>query len=204
MPSLTPLIAPGADPVDPNSDSGAQRRLDARSNIFVVAALASAGGSWPVRIRNMSRSGALIEGAVLPPEGTPLRLSRGSLSVTGEIVWRRENKAGVRFDSAVAVADWLPGGNRATGQQRVDEIVYSVKAEIGALRQSAAPAHPSVPERTDIAGELLELKASLATAAEELADDEAAAERHPGALQAIDMAGQKLEKLARLFGAGAA
>src|SRR5688500_15452 len=115
MSCLTPLVAPEAGCVDPEGD-GEQRRVEARSNIFVVAALAWSSGTGPVRIRNMSRTGALIEGATIPPEGSPVRLSRGSLSVRGEIVWRRENRAGMRFGSAETVADWLPGNKTATGQ----------------------------------------------------------------------------------------
>ena len=198
MSCLTPLIAPGNGDMDADAD-GAQRRVEPRSNIFVVAALASASGTGPVRIRNMSRSGALIEGAMIPAEGARVRLSRGSLSVTGRIVWQRGSRAGLRFHSTVAVADWLPGGKSATGQQRVDEIVYSYKAEIGEMRLPAAPP----PEaRPDIGRELLEIRAALTAVGEELASDDATTARHPQALQAIDVAAQKLEKLARDLGSG--
>ena len=200
MPSLTPLFSPSTGSVNPDAE-GAQRRVEARSNIFVVAVLASDNGSAPVRIRNMSRSGALIEGGVIPPENASVRLSRGSLSVRGQIMWRRENRAGVHFESAVAVADWLPGGKGASGQQRVDEIVYSYKAEVGAMRPvQIAPPEQAFAERPDLAAELLELRTALDAVAEELAGDEATAVRHPDALQAIDMAAQRLEKLAQQFG----
>lgn len=196
MPCLTPLPAPSASDADPSD--AAQRRVEARSNIFVVAALASGSGSGPVRIRNMSRSGALIEGPAIPPNGSAVRLSRGSLSATGEIVWRHESRAGMRFDSTVTVPAWLPGGKSASGQQRVDEIVYSYKAEIGAMRPAApaAPA-PEASRRQHIGWQLLELRDALNAVAEELAADDATMARHPNALQAIDMAAQKLETLAR-------
>lgn len=200
MPALTPLPAPGASDVDPSD--GAQRRVEPRSNIFVVAALASGSGSGPVRIRNMSRSGALIEGAMIPAIGSAVRLSRGSLSVPGAIIWRHQNRAGMRFDSTVMVAAWLPGGKRATGQQRVDEIVYSYKAEIGAMRPAAAAA-PVLTARQDIGAQLIAVREALNAVAEELAADDATMARHPNALQAIDMAAQKLETLARQLGSDA-
>ena len=202
MAAVTPLHAPNATDVDPAD--GAQRRVEPRSNIFVVAALASGRGNGPVRIRNMSRSGALIEGAVIPADGSAVRLSRGSLGVAGTIVWRHENRAGMRFDCAVTVGAWLPGGKSAAGQQRVDEIVYSYKAEVGA-RRPAAPAAPAPlrAARQDIGAQLIEVRESLNAVAEELAADDATTERHPNALQAIDMAAQKLETLARQLGSDA-
>jgi hypothetical protein len=44
-------------------------RIAERSNVFVIATLYCAAGSAPVRIRNLSPSGALIEGSVLPLPG---------------------------------------------------------------------------------------------------------------------------------------
>jgi len=195
MASLTPLPAPSANDVDPSDD--AQRRVEPRSNIFVVAALAFDSGSGPVRIRNMSRSGALIEGAMIPANGSTVRLSRGSLSVSGEIVWRHESRAGMHFDSAVTVAAWLPGGKSAAGQQRVDEIVYSYKAEVGALHPAPVAPAPAVASPQDFGWQLLEVRDALNAIAEELAGDDATMARHPNALQAIDMAAQKLETLTR-------
>ena len=201
MAGLTPLHAPRT--IDADRSDMAQRRVDLRSNIFVVAALASGIGSGPVRIRNMSPSGALIEGGVIPPDGSAGRLSRGTLSVTGEIVWRHENRAGMRFDSVVTVGEWLPGGKSATGQERVDEIVYSYKAEVGAMRPAAAAPAPLSATRQAIGVELLELLEALNAVAEELAHDDATTARHPKALQAIDVAAQKLEALARQLGSDA-
>lgn len=193
---LISLIAPRTGDVHPDDDKKAQRRVDARSNIFVVAALTSADGTIRVRIRNMSRTGALIEGSLIPPAGAPVRLSRSSLSVPAEIVWLRGTRAGVRFGSAVTVAEWLPRAKSATGQHRVDEIVYSYTAEMGAMRTATAPKAGSVA-RPEIEKELLDLSASLNAAAEELAADDHAMERHSSALQAIDVVAQKLEQIGR-------
>ena len=37
------------------------KRLDPRSNIFVIATLYAPADRFPVRVRNMSRHGALVE-----------------------------------------------------------------------------------------------------------------------------------------------
>jgi hypothetical protein len=98
-------------------------RVETRSNIFVMAALYADGRSVaPVRIRNISRTGALVEGVELPLVGGKVRLSRASLSATGMLVWVEGAKAGINFDETVVVADWLPQGRRAFGQQSVDEL----------------------------------------------------------------------------------
>src|SRR5438046_6427209 len=75
----------------------------------------------------MSRSGALIEGAVLPPVGSDVRLCRGSLWVSGRLVWAKANKAGLRFEASVVVADWLPSGKRDSGQLLIDEMVHQTR-----------------------------------------------------------------------------
>jgi hypothetical protein len=166
-------------------------RIGSRSNIFVMAALYSAGRSvTPLRVRNISTTGALIEAAVLPPSGTHVRLGRASLSASGTLVWVENAKSGMRFDEPVAVADWLPQGRRGFGQQFVDELFHQKR--FGAARI----AFPAGADGGSLADELLELRTQLERAAEELALDGAVASRHLTTLQAIDLVGQALAKVA--------
>lgn len=186
--ALKPLLAPGAD------DAGrAQQRAEARSNLFVAALLYGDGTAAPVRIRNLSRRGALIEAPSAPPEGVPVRLVRGSHSANGRIAWRRDNRAGVQFDADIAVSDWLPGGNRQNGQQRVDEMVHACRT--GVLGPVNAEA-PSAGSQSEAARQLLESSETLRAAAEELAGDPVVAAAHMSALQTIDMLGHDLRTLA--------
>src|SRR5215210_4712030 len=97
-----------------------ENRIESRSNIFVVATLYWPQGSAPVRIRNLSPSGALIEGAIPAPVGSQVRLCRGRHSVSGHLVWIEANKAGLRFAASATVTDWLPSGNRGSGQLLAD------------------------------------------------------------------------------------
>lgn len=203
MPQVTPLIAQDAGEGAAEHDAPHQRS-EGRNNLFVVAALSSETASGPVRIRNISPHGALIEGPVLPPKGTSLRLSRGSLSVTGNIVWRRENRAGVRFDSAVIVADWLPNGRATTGQQKVDEIVHAYKSQKAPAGAVTSPVSKRASEGLDVGASLLHIRSALTAAAEELASDPFVAARHVRALQTIDVATQELGRLGNQLGSGAA
>jgi hypothetical protein len=166
-------------------------RLDSRNNIFVMAALYASGRSvTPVRVRNISRMGALIEAAALPPAGAAVRLSRASLSAPGTIVWIDECKAGVQFAEPIAVANWLPQGRRGIGQQFVDELFHQKRLGRNVEKpQQQGPGY-------SFAEELLELRSLLESAGEELAIDGMIATRHTVALQAIDGVAQTLARLA--------
>ena len=189
MTALTPLLAPDAA----FDAARAQQRAELRNNMFVAAVLDRGDGAVAVRIRNMSRGGALIECAPGLAEGSPVRLTRGSLNADGHIAWARDNRAGIAFNAAVAVADWLPRGNKPTGQQRVDAIIHACRTG-----NAAAPVDAPAPLglAQEVRRRLLEFHDALNLAAADLAADHAVAVNHPLALQSLDVTAQKLEKLA--------
>ena len=166
-------------------------RLESRSNVFVMAALYADGRSaTPVRVRNISRTGALVEGAALPRIGTVVRLSRASLSASGSVIWLEQGKAGLQFDAPVGVADWLPQGRRGIGQQFVDELFHQKRLGVNGPRATSAHDGESLSE------ELLKLRLSLERAGEALVLDSAVASRHAVTLQSIDCVAQSLARLA--------
>ena len=184
-----PLVAPDAE-----SDFCEQQRCEPRSNIFVAAMLYHCDGSTPVRIRNLSRSGALIECAELTPEGSEIRLCRGSRVARGRIAWRRGDRAGIRFDSVVDVAGWLPNGDPDKGQQRVDAIIDECRSAAPTGLEQLAPA--TSISNLEIVRQLLGLRESLNQAAEDLASNAAVAAEQAQALQTLDLVAHKLDKLA--------
>ncbi len=156
-----------------------------------MAALYADGRSvMPVRVRNISRTGALVEGAALPPVGTSVRLSRASLSASGSVIWLEHGKAGLQFEAPVGIADWLPHGRRGIGQQFVDELFHQKRLGVNEAR--AGSAH----DGASLAEELLELRLSLERAGEALVQDSAVASRHALTLQSIDCVAQALARLA--------
>ncbi|HET9429515.1 MAG TPA: PilZ domain-containing protein [Allosphingosinicella sp.] len=167
-----------------------------RTNLFIMATIQADSGSGPVRVRNLSPTGALIEGPVLPEAGTRARLSRGGLSVMGGIVWNNAGRAGVRFESTVSVAEWLPEGRAAMTQQRVDEIVQQVTTRKGDADPAALGAVPASRSTGPKASDLRQLKLAILSLAEDLAADPAFVERHGTKLQTLDMAAEALGKLA--------
>jgi len=187
-------FAPHQAPYAPDVADASQQRTDERNHMFVVAVLYADGGSVPIRIRNMSRSGALIECAAIPAEGSPVRLSRGSLCVRGSVAWQTEDRAGIRFDGPVAVSDWLPRAGKPSGQQRVDSIVQACRQPRPPLGESHES--PAALGKEEIVRQMLELKVALDEAADALANHPGAAASCPTALQTIDVTAQKLGKLA--------
>ncbi len=159
--------------------------------MFVLATMAAASASGPIKIRNMSLGGALIEGGTLPPIGEHLSLRRGELAISGRIVWRQSGKAGLSFDHAVEVMDWLPAGSG--GQQRVDHAFHELKANSAPARPaSSAPVEAAPIGRFD----LLNLAQALDVLADSLAEDARIVAAHSAKLQALDAASQMLRRLA--------
>jgi hypothetical protein len=172
-----------------------EARREPRTNMFVMATIYADTGSAPVKVRNLSSSGALVEGGVLPPPGATFRLCRGSLNITGEVVWSRDGRAGLRFASGVSVADWLPRGKATAPQQRVDDIVQYAKASL--IPTSISPEDCPIFETNKLSSlDMTRLRQAIESLAEDLANDPLIVERHASKLQTLDIAAQALRKLA--------
>lgn len=159
-------------------------RQQPRTHLFVSATLYADNGSTPVHIRNMSPSGALIEGAVLPDVGFRISLKRGLLQANGHIAWRTDRRAGVRLDAAVCVADWM---SRNAGQERVDAVVNAIRS------QSRVPEQLVAVEST-IESELVQLQTELKQLESALVADVIVAATHPE-IQTIDISLQRIDRL---------
>lgn len=110
-------------------------RATLRANVFLAAALDAGNVAWPVRIRNISATGALLDGRGLPIESVALRLRRGVCSVVCAIAWHHHDLRGVRFNAPIKLDQWVKCAGHG-GQQRVDKMVF-------ALRSSPGSPHPS-------------------------------------------------------------
>jgi hypothetical protein len=113
-------------------------RSEGRSNVFLTASLNASGVTVPVRIRNLSPHGALIDGAKLPAVGVKVRLVRGRLCATGELTWLAQGHAGLKFDAVIEVENWVRRTEHA-GQQRVDTVIAALRQSSSEEIQEAAP-----------------------------------------------------------------
>ena len=178
-------------------DRAADARASPRTNLFLAAVLHGPGYSAPVKVRNMSATGALVEAAAVPDRGSAIRLVRGSLAIPGVVVWSTRGRCGLHFSSLICVREWMaPPANRE--QQRVDEAVRLLKA--GAIPLSALAGSASRAGREEFGDDLRNVARLLETLAEHLIGNEATLLAHGDELQNLDIAVQTLNAVASALG----
>jgi hypothetical protein len=179
---------------------------DAQRAALLLAASIEAGAlNAPVRIRNLSESGAALEGDVLPGAGAAIILRRLDLAVPGVVVWTSRDRCGVHFDAPTNVTEWITGRRGATGplpdQTRVDLIQAAVKSGSTILSAppvvSAADAGAEIDAR--LAAELGFVRDLLERLGDALTDEPVLLTRHATALQSFDLAGQILGHVASVL-----
>jgi hypothetical protein len=193
----------------------AEDRAAPRTNLLLAATAEVGGRSLPVRIRNLSETGAMVEGAGLPEAGMPLVLMRGDLQVAATVAWAAGGRRGVRFAGPTPVNEWTGGKPKpldCTGlrdQRRVDAIQAEARADPPAgraLRAPEAPAQPPPAVSPDLdkrlADELGFVQRLLEGLGDELIADLLLVQRHGKSLQSLDLVGQILGHVSTILRAG--
>lgn len=192
------------------AESGSELRASRRTNLMLAATIEVAGRNAPVRIRNLSDTGALLEGNVLPLEGQSLVVMRGDLEIKAVVAWSTGDRCGVRFEQPMPVNEWTGGKPRpleCTGlrdQRRVDAIQAEARAGGQPVSEASAPPSDGAPapiEQLDarLADELAYVQRLLESMGDELITEPVVVRNHARALQSIDIAGQILAHLARIL-----
>jgi hypothetical protein len=180
-----------------------------RKNVMLAATISAGSASAPVRIRNLSELGAMVDGPGVPGAGTSLQLSRLALSVPATVIWSRDGRCGLSLGSPIVVDDWIAGaasvaGNLGAGQQRVDQLQSAIRTG-AALPAEAVPAATDTAEAEPlelrIAAELARVKRMLDAVSEELTDDVEVLMRHERAMQNFDIAAMIVEELRAVIAA---
>jgi hypothetical protein len=202
-----------SDPPAKNQSSDLERVTGAlsrasRKNLMLSASIEAGALKAPVRIRNLSESGAMIDGGALPEVGTALILRRLELEIGAMTVWRTAGRCGVRFDGAAAVDEWVAGSRRSPrpadrGQARVDALQSAVRR--GAPLPSSDVPASRIPLDFDelesrIAEELAYVGRMLDAVGDELTGNPIVLQRHGRALQNLDAARQILVHLSAIIG----
>lgn len=151
----------------------------------------------PVKVRNLSSTGALIETPIAPVEGTTVHLLRGPLIAEGTVIWSSSKRCGLRFSSEVSLKDWL-AAPAAVHQQRVDEMVALAKAG-----QLSGPPELAVSQdvaraarlQADVQGDLEAVIALLQDLENDVASSSETVARHGMKLQNLDLAMQMLRAM---------
>jgi hypothetical protein len=90
-----------------DESSMTQNRRSRRSNVLLAASIEAFGAVIPVKLRNLSTEGALIEGKNLPLEGARVIFKRNELAVPSQIAWVSGEQAGVAFARSIPPEDVL-------------------------------------------------------------------------------------------------
>ncbi len=177
-----------------------------RTNLFLSATIEAGNLKAPVRIRNLSEGGALLEGAAFPDVGGYLALRRLEIEIGATVVWRTEARCGVKFDGRTTVAEWVSGTRSRTShdhdQARVDGIQAAIRAGLSTPSSDASGAmQGSIDDGLDqrIAEELSYVKRLLENVGDELSDAPIIMQRYSRSLQSFDLACQILGHLSTVL-----
>ena len=89
------------------------KRKPKRSRVSLSAEIDSGAGPVPAHVRDISRSGALIEADSPPEEGTIVRLNCGSTTVDGRVAWSERGWFGLEFETPLLMSEIVdPAGTR--------------------------------------------------------------------------------------------
>jgi hypothetical protein len=181
----------------PKSCGPEEQRRERRTHLIVMATLGWDAGSTPVRVRNMSARGALIDASVIPEPGNLVMLKRGRLQVAGQIAWAAPGQAGLAFSASVCVADWM-ASRSSQHQGRIDDIVSGYRSA-----RDAVSTHPGSSSRTfgpaRVEAELNMLRDDLERLGNGLASDVVLVATHPE-IQLLDISIQRIERILRSLG----
>ena len=73
------------------------KRSTKRARVLLAAKLQTPFGEVEARLRDLSRKGALVECAKVPPVGTEVVFVRGVTTVPARVAWTGANRVGLEF-----------------------------------------------------------------------------------------------------------
>ena len=192
---------------EPAEEPARDRRASRRSNLLLVAEIEYDGLIAQVRIRNVSDTGAMVEGPQVPKAGTRLWLKRGTLKVRASVAWADRGKAGLHFDEQLPVEIWAGGKPKPAepaglkDQRQIDALQAAIRAGHSTTAfdtpPSASPEAGQLNART--ADEIKYVVRLIESLGDQLAGDPVILHKHATSLQNIDLANQILSHLANLI-----
>ncbi len=176
-------------------------RSKPRTHLFLSATIRFGALSTAIRLRDLSATGARIEGNGLPPAGAAVLITRGALQAGGTIVWRDHKGCGVRFEHSLSLEQWMPAA-AWRDQLAVDAMIEQAKS--GSVDIAPEPQAGSRQSLVDalprrLAEELAYVGRLLESLGDDLCNEPLVVARHAEKLQNLDIASQILGHVAALL-----
>lgn len=93
--------------LDSGSQLPIQMQRSPRRKVVVTGMLEAVTGTQKVSVKNLSCTGAMIEGTTVPPKGREVILKAGKLDCFCRVVWSEGSRCGLEFDEPIPMADVL-------------------------------------------------------------------------------------------------
>ena len=169
------------------SHCGVESRSATRTNLFLAATLHSGNVAHPVKIRDLSASGARIETSLVTEVGDAVTLVRGGLRVDARVTWRAERFCGLSFTAPVSIAAWMTHPVLLERNRMRPRVV--LESEVAALAHSEEASG-------SVAAELARVSCWLGTFGQTLASDPVVLLKHGTELAKLRLAARTLGVLA--------
>lgn len=183
-------------------------RKSRRTHAFLAATLETDGKVWPVRLRNISETGALIDAPAKLSIGTTLTLCRSDVEIPCTVVREDKGFVGLFFDQPLSAAtvDMLKvgkssshGGIRAVAPKSPEDAGKSASGSTGnsAFGSGLRPSRSPLDAR--LARELQYARSLLQFITEPIINDHTLLQRYGRNLQEIDYISQLLGHVAQII-----
>ncbi len=96
----------------------AGKRQAKRARVLIAAKIQTLAGEIEVRLRDLSRKGALIECDVPLEVGSEVMFLRGSAIVPARVAWAAAKRVGLEFDYMIDESDVMVQLRRTSGEQQ--------------------------------------------------------------------------------------
>ena len=181
---------------------GDKRSVQQRSRVMLAGTIVTSDFSVDVRIRNLSRSGALIEGDVMPEAGTIVEVLRNFHSVRAQVVWSKPKRCGVKFAEPVVIEDWVGSTLGAasasqSSKESAERTAEPLPSWLIAEGSSSSPLEDRLSKR--IGEEIAYIGRLIETVGMDISANPAIAHRHAASLQNCRRAGALLGEIAQIL-----
>lgn len=116
---------------------GCRRRAD-RVRMLLSARLVTTLDEFPVTLRDISTTGAMVEASRLPAQGLDALLRRARFEIFSTVVWVDGRRAGLEFETPLAAEDFITRFTRTTWAPQTPASIHMGRPTLAPEPMTAA------------------------------------------------------------------